>query len=1022
MSTRQISPPKNFQQATVRAALKTLRGEGARRFLVADEVGLGKTVVARTVLQRLVEGKRKPLVVFYVASNLNIAHQNRNKLIEILPEGEQKSAVAKSDRLTLAANPAMRPRHERVHLYTLTPDTSAPQYRRRAGMGRLEERALIYRLLTTCFPSVAKPFFRDFCRGGGRSQKRWLEALKAQSQTRHERALRDEFLKAIRADASLLIEVDIPQSLLRIASQPVPSRALGRLRSALGLAVFRVLQPDLIIYDEFQKFRDLLIDRKEPSHDPLIASFRGEGPKPAAALLLLSATPFRLYSSRLDDADGFSHHHEFFELIRFLSDSESGPKKIESKLLEFGELMQKRGEAPDLARLGALRYEIQKLLAPILSRTERTHFEEGKRPAIHPKSEVRSEDIQLFKHWVERLRERTSQKPGRVDMTSFAVPFWLSVPLPIQMLGRNYMAWRKANRSNRRRNEPILRQKHRDRLRAPKIWPHPQFRELKKLVGPSRLVLPWVAPSVPWWDLNGAWNQPDAGGGKLLVFSRFKAVPQALASMLSYDLESSYAARLRHNYRRAGLAQPLQLQPKRVALLALFFPSPTLIAYTDPLRDKPASLIAARASMRRQVGALLRKLGVAIKRRGQSRPLWKLIGALEVQRCLMLGDDGLPSWEEMKRHWRRVGAGQKEIMTGVLNQWTVAAYDSVTSVSQREAATLAEFALAGPGVALGRALFRFDPSCVKSDRFSEILDLSWNGFRSYLNRSIFHAALTRRGQTYTKAVLSAVVDGNLESVIDEHLWVAGRLDADAVTRFPQHLKNVFTLREGRHLVHEPGGKPAQFQLRCHAAMPFGGAKVVDKSGADEGKLRTDELRRAFNTPFWPHVLVTTSLGQEGLDFHVWCRQLLHWDLCHSPLDLEQREGRIQRFGGLSVRTALANELGSDARKGATGSVWGSLANLAERKYDHDPSGLSPWWSCTNERIDNFFVVMPQSREIARFDRLSHQRWLYRLALGQPHQEDFIESVSSLAQDDRKQHVLCLSAWKNGVDKKSAPPS
>src|SRR6185503_10353426 len=77
---------------------------------------------------------------------------------------------------------------------------------------------------------------------------------------------------------------------------------------------------------------------------------------------------------------------------------------------------------------------------------------------------------------------------------------------------------------------------------------------------------------------------------------------------------------------------------------------------------------------------------------------------------------------------------------------------------------------------------------------------------------------------------------------------------------------------------------------------------------NEDHLRTDDLRRAFNSPFWPHVLATTSLGQEGLDFHVWCRQLLHWDLCSSPLDLEQREGRIQRFGGLSVRTALAETL------------------------------------------------------------------------------------------------------------------
>ncbi|MBV5324700.1 MAG: hypothetical protein J0626_05215, partial [Rhodospirillaceae bacterium] len=76
-------------------------------------------------------------------------------------------------------------------------------------------------------------------------------------------------------------------------------------------------------------------------------------------------------------------------------------------------------------------------------------------------------------------------------------------------------------------------------------------------------------------------------------------------------------------------------------------------------------------------------------------------------------------------------------------------------------------------------------------------------------------------------------------------------------------------------------------------MPFADAKAENTSGGGD-RLRTEDMRRAFNTPFWPHVLTTTSLGQEGLDFHVWCKQLLHWDLCASPLDLEQREGRIQR--------------------------------------------------------------------------------------------------------------------------------
>ena len=147
-------------------------------------------------------------------------------------------------------------------------------------------------------------------------------------------------------------------------------------------------------------------------------------------------------------------------------------------------------------------------------------------------------------------------------------------------------------------------------------------------------------------------------------------------------------------------------------------------------------------------------------------------------------------------------------------------------------------------------------------------------------------------------------------------------------------------------------------------------------------------------------------------FHVWCRQLLHWDLCPSPLDLEQREGRIQRFGGLSVRSALSANLRLrvlDAA-GEKTSPWAVLAAYADHEFRHDASGRTPWWSCPKERIDRLFVVLPQSRQTAKFDQLSQMRWLYRLALGQPHQQDFIEAVSQLPDDGRQKFALSLSAW------------
>jgi hypothetical protein len=1033
MSTRQISKPKAFQEATARAALATFHANaGPKRFLIADEVGLGKTVVARTVVAEMMRGKRTPLVVFYFACNLNIAHQNRTKLLEILEtDADQKAAAAGADRLTIAANSAKRPCHDRLHLYTLTPDTSVPLYRRRGGSGRIEERALIFRLLARRFPTLDTKDFSDFCRGKQAGQGGWKLAVEDQESISGVREIQDAFLDALAADQFLeLAQVDA-ETIAGVVRQLKRSRLIGSLRTALALAVLRNVKPDLIIFDEFQKFRDLLIDpppkpgKKTEPLDPLKLALRGGLKRSDAAMLLLSATPYRPYSTRQEEREGFSPYKEFFELIKFLFGPESGePDDIEKALRKFGtEILSKE---PDFARLAQLKAEIEKRLGPVMSRTERADLMDADShiPKNRQHSVILPEDLRLFKHFVARLRGASKRGRRKFDLMSFAVPFWLSIPYPIQMLGRNYVAWRLAAKNKRHRNEPTLRQSHRDKMEMPDTMPHPQLRVLSQINNPSRLALPWVAPSLPWWDLRGPWAKSEANGGKMLVFSRFKAVPTAIASLLSFNLEASFAQRLRHNYRLAGKAQPLQFKDDRPSLPALFFPSPTLIAFTNPRLKPAASLKDVRNSMRNQVGRLIRqKLGFEVRKRGGCRPLWKLIAILEYRRSQILKDCDLPSWEDLREHWLEVADEQSYIMRAVFNQWTTVAQQNLNSLTESEVAALAEFALSGPGVVLGRALFRFDSACLQNYRYPNLLAASWTGLRSYLNRSLFLAALTRRGQKYTKAIPEAVVAGNLESVLDEHLWVTSQLDADAIDRFCLNIQKVLSLRDGRHQVHEPGGDG--FHLRCHAAMPFADAQIASakkNSQASrakhngEDRLRTDDLRRAFNSPFWPHVLATTSLGQEGLDFHVWCRQLLHWDLCSSPLDLEQREGRIQRFGGLSVRTALADMLRNVAFSpdDDNDSPWQKIASHATEKFKDDKSERSPWWSCPGEKIDRLFVVLPQSRQTTRFDQLSRQRWLYRLALGQPHQQDFIETVSQLPQDGRHQYALCLSAWKNGT--------
>jgi hypothetical protein len=66
-----------------------------------------------------------------------------------------------------------------------------------------------------------------------------------------------------------------------------------------------------------------------------------------------------------------------------------------------------------------------------------------------------------------------------------------------------------------------------------------------------------------------------------------------------------------------------------------------------------------------------------------------------------------------------------------------------------------------------------------------------------------------------------------------------------------------------------------------------------------GKTRRDaraRLMRAFNTPFFPEILVCSQVMGEGVDLQRSCRHVIHHDLAWNPSSIEQRNGRIDRLG------------------------------------------------------------------------------------------------------------------------------
>lgn len=137
---------KRFQRRTVDYVFDRLHGaDPVRHFLVADEVGLGKTMVARGVIAKTVEAlwdRPKRIDILYICSNQAIAAQNLNRLNVL-----GRRAMALPTRMTLVP---LQLRGEqdltanKVNFISLTPGTT---FNLRSTTGVVEERALLHRLL-----------------------------------------------------------------------------------------------------------------------------------------------------------------------------------------------------------------------------------------------------------------------------------------------------------------------------------------------------------------------------------------------------------------------------------------------------------------------------------------------------------------------------------------------------------------------------------------------------------------------------------------------------------------------------------------------------------------------------------------------------------------------------------------------------------------------------------------------------------------------------------------------------------
>ncbi|MCJ8237006.1 helicase [Peteryoungia algae] len=969
---------KPFQAATVKAATAALSGDNPlRRFLVADEVGLGKTVVARDTLAALADRARK-FTVYYITSGLKVADQNKVELLRFLEKDDAKHALSGIDRVGLI--PFEEKRKGKLRLYAFTPTTSFSSSQRLYG-GKAVERAFIKLLVDELYPGLSDEFPEGYIEYGATSGWPWacgeaqdkFDNVSGVFKAAYGRALRAEFGKPVR------------EKILRAIETSKQGQSLGRMRKALAQAALDSAPPDLVIFDEFQCYRDLLNAGED---NPLAHQLlEGQGGEASPPILLLSATPYRFYAERWENGTGAAPHVEFFEIIEFLGGS-TIRAEAEAQFRRFGDLLHLIGHLPldnwqaAIEEAQSLKRSLEDLLTPLMSRTERPVFHHPTEPEPYS-VRIEPHDLDVYRHFTDHVSPK---------LASSAIAYWLSVPLPAQALGDRYQISRDIDFPATR---SVPRLGVTNCFKPPKDgWGSAKLRALNSLVPTDALALPWVLPSLTWWAPSGPWTNVTQSP-KMLIFSRFRATPQSLAALVSLEVERKHVGKGNLPYAAAWKKRHLNPKPNQGPTLALFHPSPFLVRAVDPLDVKgKATIKQVKARARQQIIQSLPASIAAVAPNARSnrrrKPAWAVLAAIERAQKAPLARE----FNSVQKCWSRVAPKDMALQT-LLKQRQDA--DAITWLSRWELDALVDMALGAPGVVVGRALYRHLPSLFdfNEQHFTQLVRFCWTRLRTYLDRPVFWSILP--GEDATQKYQNASIDGCLEAVLDEHFWLRkSKVNADGLM---EDLSAALAANVGT-FGFKGAKKRDKIRIRCHAAVPFGGTEKETQrqdQGTDEPPpARSEEIRSAFNTPFWPHVLATTSVGQEGLDFHSWCDRLGHWDLCSSPVDLEQREGRVQRFGGLTVRQPLARKLGEQAlaqARGRTSSPWDIIARNADEAFADDKTGLSPWWTMQGADLKRHLFALPQSRDIDRFAKLKTQRLLYRLALGQPNQEDLVELLT-----------------------------
>lgn len=1025
---------KDFQRRTVDYVFDRLYGQDSTsRFLVADEVGLGKTLVARGVIARALEhlqDKVERADIIYVCSNAAIAAQNINRLNV---SGQQGFTLA--SRLTFLPMQVEQLASNKVNFVSFTPGTT---FDLKSRGGRVEERALIYKMLRGADWDVSLGLM-NMLQASVQNRENW-KWWAMHWEPPIDDALAEAFRTKVNEDTKLVERLNTCCAAFHRFRKHVPSsdsevryELIGELRYQLAQTCLHALEPDLVILDEFQRFKDLLNGGDEAA---LLA--RELFSYPESRTLLLSATPYKMLS--LDHEQDDDHYPDFLNTLRFLFHGEDAIVGVRREIQEYrNQLFALTGGGH--AQICKARDVLQQSLLRVMCRTERVGMTQRLDAMLTEpprKASLRAVDLDHA-----AMADRAARAVGAFE----PIEYWKSSPYLLNFL-KHY--------DLRRRIDEVLDAPPDDLLEALSkanghILTKDMFEDYQTLdpacarmrvlfedtldKGMWRLL--WMPPALSYSQPAGAYA--DIGDvTKSLVFSSWNLVPDAIAALCSYEAErrmiEGLNKQLKHSELYSRLGQLLRFDKagdgrlSGMPVLAWLLPSTMLANAFDPLvyalqhgNGEPISgdaLVSAAESRCKQLIDQLPKGGTGS--RADERWYWAAPAMLESGTdliCWARSEDGWVATEDN----RDPGTRFRDHVAQLID----VAEGNVDFGPRPDdlARVLAEMTVAAPGVCALRALRRAAPTLAVDDhRLLSAAARIASGFRTLFNLPETIALLRGSGEdSYWRRTLQYGIDGNIQAVLDEQVHVlleqlglTDHEDGERVEGISKSLASSLSIRTAQIRIDElavqgQAIKQSDFSTRCRFALRFGDLR----DDRDSTLARADVVREAFNSPFRPFILASTSIGQEGLDFHTWCHAVVHWNLPSNPVDLEQREGRVHRYKGHAVRKNIAEHYGLAGLEqwNEEGDPWAFLFRRAQQDRPVGSSDLVPFWIYEegSARVERRVPLIPFSREVGQLHRLKQNLALYRLVFGQPRQEDLLAYISQNVGTSDAEHAT--ASWR-----------